>query len=149
MANPFRWIKLRVMIYSTEDRERVTEMFMDLSGTDELEVGIAEGEFGNETLIMEATLTKKRDFSQLFSKLEQDTVESVFSELEERIDDDCTFYFRLDKQRAMSGSYLIGSGGDVVSVTCKVASYPAKRELAIGVMREFFSSLLPSPQTPQ
>lgn len=149
MAAPFRWIKLRVMIYSTEDREKVTDMFTDLSGKDEFEVSVAEGEFGNETLIVEADLTRNKEFSQLFSKLEPDTLESIYSELEERIDEDCTFYFRLDKQRAMSGSYVIGSGGDVISVICKVASYPAKKELAIEVMKDFFSSLLPSSRSPQ
>ena len=128
------------MIYSTEDEDRVTEMFENLIGTDEYEVDVAEGEMGNRTLILEAELTKRKDMDGLFDRLGKDVIEWILDEIEERIDEDCSFFFRLDKQKAMSGEYVIGSGGDVVSFICKVASYPAKRELAIDVLKEYLKS---------
>ncbi|MGI6472325.1 MAG: RNA-binding domain-containing protein [Candidatus Methanomethylophilaceae archaeon] len=140
MKPAFRWIKSRVMIYSTEDEDRVTEMFENLIGTDEYEVDVAEGEMGNRTLILEAELTKRKDMDGLFDRLGKDVIEWILDEIEERIDEDCSFFFRLDKQKAMSGEYVIGSGGDVVSFICKVASYPAKRELAIDVLKEYLKS---------
>ena len=140
MKPAFRWIKSRVMIYSTENEDRVTEMFENLIGIDEYEVDVAEGEMGNRTLILEAELTKRKDMDGLFDRLGKDVIEWILDEIEERIDEDCSFFFRLDKQKAMSGEYVIGSGGDVVSFICKVASYPAKRELAIDVLKEYLKS---------
>lgn len=146
MQLTFRWIKARVMIYATEDRERVTKMFSELVGTDEYKEDLVEGELGNITVILEATLTKQKEFDHLFGKFELEDVEWILTEVEDRIDEECTFYLRLDKQEAMSESYVIGSGGDVISLTCKVASYPAKRELAIDILKEYLNSLNRSPQ---
>lgn len=140
MKPAFRWIKSRVMIYSTEDEDRVSEMFENLVGTDEYERSTAEGESGNNTLILEATLTRRREIDQLFDRLGDSVIEWILEEIEERIDDECSFFFRLDKQAAMSGEYTIGTGGDVISFVCKVASYPAKRELAIDVLKEYLNS---------
>ena len=142
MKPAFRWIKSRVMIYSTEDEELVTGMFEELVGTDEYERDIAEGELGNETLILEANLTRRRDIDGLFDRLGEDVIKWILDEIEERIDEDCSFFFRLDKQKAVTGEYAIGSGGDVVSFICKVASYPAKRELAIDVLKKYLNSRL-------
>ena len=146
MQLTFRWIKARVMIYATEDKERVTEMFSELVGTDEYKEDLVEGELGNITVILEATLTKQKEFDRLFGKFELENVEWILTEIEDRINDECTFFLRLDKQEAMSASYVIGRGGDVISLTCKVASYPAKRELAIDNLREYLNSLNRSPQ---
>ncbi len=146
MQPTFRWIKARVMIYATEDRERVTEMFSELVGTDEYKEDQAEGEFGNITVILEATLTKQKEFDYLFGKFEPEDLEWILTEMEDRIDENCSFFLRLDKQEAMSESYVIGRGGDVISLTCKVASYPAKRELAIDILKEYLKSLNRSPQ---
>ncbi len=141
MKPAFRWIKSRVMIYPTEDEDRVSEMFEELVGTDEYEKSTAEGEMGNDTLILEATVTRRRDIDQLFDRLGDNVIKGILEEIEERIDDECSFFFRLDKQAAMSGEYTIGAGGDVISFICKVASYPARRELAIDVLKEYLNSL--------
>lgn len=146
MQPTFRWIKARVMIYATEDRERVTEMFSELVGTDDYKEDLVEGELGNITVILEATLTKQKEFDRLFGKFEPENIEWIISEIDDRIDEECTFFLRLDKQEAMSASYVIGRGGDVISFTCKVASYPAKRELAINILREYLKSLNQSSQ---
>lgn len=146
MRPAFRWIKSRVMIYSTEDEELVTKMFEELVGTDEYEQDIAEGELGNKTLILEANLSRRRDIDGLFDRLGEDVIRWILDEIEERIDEDCSFFFRLDKQKAVTGEYVIGSGGDVVSFICKVASYPAKRELAIDVLKKYLNSRLALPE---
>jgi hypothetical protein len=141
MKPAFVWVKSRVMIYSTEDADRISNMFAELTGTDEYTEEIAEGELGNITRILEVSLTKKKDIDGLFERLGEDVINWISNEIEERIDEDCSFFFRLDKQDAMSGKYRIGAGGDVISFICKVASYPAKRELAIDVLKDYFNSL--------
>lgn len=141
MKPAFVWVKSRVMIYSTEDADRISNMFMELTGTDEYTEEVAEGELGNITRILEVNLTKKKDIDGLFERLGGEVIDWISDEIEERIDEDCSLFFRLDKQDAMSGMYRIGAGGDVVSFICKVASYPAKRELAIDVLKDYFNSL--------
>ncbi len=142
MKPAFRWVKSRVMIYSTENKELVSDVFEELVGTDEYECDIAEGEMGNETVILEAELTRRKDIDGLFDRLGEDVIKWILDEIEERIDEDCSFFFRLDKQKAVTGEYVIGYGGDVISFICKVASYPAKRELAIDVLKEYLNSRL-------
>lgn len=141
MQSTFRWIRARVMCYATEDRERVSEMFKTFIGTDEWNEDLVEGELGNITVIMDAELTRQKPIDEMFARLSQSTVDEIIAELDERIDEECTFYVRLNKQRAISGSYVVASGGDVISLTCKIASYPAKKELAVDILREYLSSL--------
>ena len=133
-------------MYSTEDIDRISDMFVELIGTDEYTEEIAEGEMGNITRILEVELTKRKDIDGFFERLGIDVIKWILDEIEERIDEDCSFFFRLDKQEAMSGTYRIGTGGDVISFICKVASYPAKRELAIDVLKGYLNSLLPDPE---
>lgn len=149
MQSTFRWIRARVMCYATENRERVSEMFKTFIGTDEWNEDLVEGELGNVTVIMDAELTRQKPIDEMFARLGQSTVDDIIAELDERIDEDCTFYVRLNKQRAISGSYVVASGGDVISLTCKIASYPAKKELAVDILREYLSSLpRPAPELP-
>ena len=62
--------------------------------------------------------------------------------LSRRIDDDCVFYTRLDKQKAVQGIYAVAHHGDVISITGKVASNPAKKEVAIRNMTEFLQKII-------
>lgn len=137
------------MCYATENKERISDMFRTFVGTDEWKEDVVEGELGNITVIMDAELTRQKPIDEMFGRLGKATLDRIIEEIEERIDEDCTFFVRLNKQKAMSGTYMVSTGGDVISLTCKVASYPAKRELAIGILREYFSSLPQSaPELP-
>lgn len=141
MRPVFRWVRARVMCYATEDRDRIAGVFRTFIGTDEWNEDVVEGELGNITVIMDAEITRQKDIDEIFIRLGDETVDRILSELEDRTDEDCTFYVRLDKQKAVSGSYSVATGGDVISLTCKVASYPAKRELAVDILRNYLSSL--------
>ncbi len=141
MQPVFRWVRVRVMCYATEDRDRIAEVFRTFIGTDEWNEDVVEGEMGNITVIMDAEITRQKDIDGIFVRLGDETVDRISSELEDRTDEDCTFYVRLDKQKAFSGTYSVATGGDVISLTCKVASYPAKRELAVDILRNYLRSL--------
>ncbi|MDN5357615.1 MAG: RNA-binding protein [Candidatus Methanomethylophilaceae archaeon] len=141
MQSTFRWIRVRVMCYATENKEKVSEMFKTFIGTDEWNEDVVEGELGNITVVMDAELSRQKPIDEMFAKLGQSTIDGIIDELDERIDEDCTFYIRLDKQKAISGSYIVATGGDVVSLTCKIASYPAKKELAVDILKKYLGSL--------
>ena len=58
-----------------------------------------------------------------------------------RIDEDCVFYMRLDKQKAVTGTYEVAHHGDVIAITGKVQSHPARKEVAERVLTDFLSGL--------
>ena len=62
------------------------------------------------------------------------------------MDDDCVFYVRLDKQKAVCGEYAITHGGDVISITAKIMAHPAKKEVALKVITDYINQMLPAPQ---
>ena len=70
----------------------------------------------------------------------------ILEGIEDKVDDDCILYIRLDKQKAVCGEFVIAHGGDVVSVTAKVMSHPARKEVAVNTVRDYLQSLLPVQQ---
>ena len=141
MADTFHWVRVRVFCLSTEDREKVSEAFGTLVGT-EWKEDVSEGEFGNITLIMDCEVKKQKLIDGMFSRIDKKSIERMMDEMEERLEDDCTFYVRLDKQKAVLGTYEMATGGDVISIVCKVASYPSKKELALEILGNYLTGIL-------
>ncbi|MCQ2079988.1 MAG: exosome protein, partial [archaeon] len=122
------------------------QTFTDLVGTDEFQTEISESEHGNQMLILQQMVTKQREMDALFARLGADLLQKYIEDLENRIDDDCVFYTRLDKQKAVCGQYSVAHHGDVISITGKVASNPAKKEVAIRNMTQFLEKVIQSLQ---
>jgi len=144
MAAVFHWVKVRLFCYATEDEEKLRAIMKDVSGTDDLNAEVSDGHHGNSMIIITADLKGNSECAELFKRLGKDVVSDVIDRLEDRIDDDCTFYLRLDKQAAVSGRYEIAHHGDVVSITCKIASHPARKDIAEKNMRAFLEDVLGS-----
>jgi RNA binding exosome subunit len=113
-----------------------------LMGTEEFECDVANSEHGNRILILSSELSKQKEVVPVFQRLGKDLVDNLKGNLEDRIDEDCVFYVRLDKQELVQGRYVIAHHGDVLSITGKVASHPARKEIAIRKMAEFLDSLV-------
>ena len=148
MQATFHWLRIETFIYATEKEDLVRETFANLVGTDEFDTEVSEGEHGNRMLILQRMATKQKDMNLVFSNLGKDILEQLVDDVDNRIDDDCVFYTRLDKQKAVCGEYAVAHHGDVISITGKVASNPAKKEVAVKNFTAFIDSLL-SPQTRQ
>lgn len=142
MAIWFHWIKVKTVCYATEDDARLKGVMEALTGEEELEVSVSEGIHGNPIIVIDSQLTHSKQFERLFSNLGKEIVQKIAEELDSRIDEDCALYFRLDKQKAVQGVYEITHGGDVISITCKIASHPAKKESAVKTAEEYFTGLL-------
>ncbi len=137
----FHWVRVQTFCYATEKRELLEETMTELLGTDEFEEEISEGEHGNVMTILEARLTKQREFNALFRKLGPEICGWIVDDIENRIDDDCVFYIRLDKQKAVQGQYEVAHHGDVVAITGKVQAHPAKKDVAVRTLKEFLTGL--------
>jgi len=138
----FHWIKLRVFIYATEDRDKVMEALHNTGIDGEMKSEIAEGAYGDRIEILEIKGKKKSEIDALFKSLSKDEIKSMIETLEDRIDDEGIFHFRLEKQEMYGNHPVLSSGGDIIAIEVKIASYPSSREKAVEVMREYLEAFL-------
>lgn len=141
MQGTFHWLRVNVFCYATESEELIHDSMAELLGTDEFECDIADSEHGNRILVFNIEVSKQKDVVPIFIRLGREMVDEIRNSLEEQVDDDCVFYLRLNKQELVQGRYRIAHHGDVLSITGKVASHPARKEIAVGKMAEFLNSL--------
>jgi Predicted exosome subunit len=141
MQGTFHWLRIQIFCYATENEELIHDSMEELLGTDEFECDVAESEHGNHLLIFRTELTKQKSFNTVFEKFGKELIEKILDNIEKKIDDDCVFYLRLDKQKLVEGIYKIAHHGDVISLTGKVVSHPARKEIAVKNMSEFLKSL--------
>jgi len=140
----FHWVKVRLFCYATENEELLHDLISDVAGTDGVDAEMSDGHHGNTMIIFSAEMKSDAECRGLFGRLGKDIVTELIGTVSERTDDDCTFHMRIDKQAAVCGSYVIAHHGDVLSVTCKVASHPARKELAERNMKRFLDDVLRS-----
>jgi RNA binding exosome subunit len=120
---PFHYVDLRAFSYATEDVKRVEQALYTLLPED-VELERAE------------TADEMRHVLDRLSGLED--LDRVLDELDERVDDNCALFLRLDKQAAFRGDVRLGPG---LTVRTKVEAYPAKKEKAVANARETLSRL--------
>ena len=146
MAGVFHWVKVTAFCYATEDEEKLGDMMACISGTRDFNAEMSDGHHGNSMIIFTAELKNNAECAGLFGRLGADVIGTVIGELDSRVDDDCMFYMRLDKQAAVSDVYEIAHHGDVVSITCKIVSHPARKDVATANMRRFLEKVLEEQQ---
>lgn len=140
-ATTFHWVRVQTFCYATERKELLEEVMEDLLGDAEYSEEPTESEHGNVMTILEARLTKQRQYRELFEKLGPEIRGWIVSDIDNRVDEDCIFYIRLDKQKAVTGTYEVAHHGDVIAITGKVQAHPARKEVAERALVEFLGSL--------
>jgi len=141
MQTSFHWIRVQTFCYATERQDLIEDTLKELLGEIEFEEEISESEHGNTMMILETRVTKQREFTELFSKLSDEVLDFILENIDNRVDEDDMFYIRLDKQKAVQGIYEIAHHGDVISIFGKVQAHPAKKEVAVRVLREFVEGI--------
>ena len=141
MQVTFHWLRVQTFCYATEKQDLIEDTLKDLLGDIEFEEEIVESEHGNTMMILETRITKQREFRDLFYNLGNEILDFILEDIENRIDEDDIFYLRLDKQKAVQGIYEVAHHGDVISIFGKVQAHPAKKEVAVKVMKEFIQEL--------
>ena len=140
-ATTVHWIRVQTFCYATERKELLEEVMEELLGDAEYSEELTESEHGNTMTILEARLTKQRQYRELFERLGPDIRSWILEDMDNRLDDDCMFYIRLDKQKAVLGTYEVAHHGDVIAVTGKIQSHPARKEVAARTLSEFLVGL--------
>ena len=145
MEFPFRSAVVSVFVHATEDGSRVLRGLKVLLPEDvEIRQRKAKGHHGNPITILSAIIRKRRllrEFQQrLMSRLRAGEKEKLAEVAIDRVGEDCCLYLRFDKQLAYGGELVLTEGGDAIHVRIKIAAYPAKREVAVRLVKKFISS---------
>jgi hypothetical protein len=132
---PFHYIDLRTFCYATEDEKRV-EQALRAFLPEEYEIERAEttGHHGDRIVVLSARVENADEIRHVLGRLsELPNVDDVLDELDERVDDNCSFFMRLDKQAAFGDEIRLGEG---ITLRAKVEAYPAKHDAAVENARE-------------
>jgi RNA binding exosome subunit len=137
---PFHYIDLRTFCYATEDDKRVEQALRThLPEEVEIERATSEGHHGDRILVLSARVENADEMRHVLSTVaEISDVERLLDELDERVDENCSLFLRLDKQSAYRGEAELGEG---ITLRAKVEAYPAKKEKAVESAREALSAL--------
>ena len=132
---PFHYIDLRTFCYATEDEKRVEDALRHFL-PEEFEIDRVEntGHHGDRIVVLSARVESADGMRVVLDRLaELDAIDRVLEELDDRVDDNCSFFLRLDKQAAFNGLVRLGEG---ITLRAKVEAYPAKHEKAVANARE-------------
>ncbi len=136
----FHWLRVQTFCYATERQDLIEDTLKELLGDIEFEEEICDSEHGNSMMILETRMTKQREFRDLFCNLGNEILDFIIEDIENRVDDDDIFYLRLDKQKAVQGIYEVAHHGDVISIFGKIQAHPARKEVAVKVLKTFIEN---------
>ncbi|USZ68025.1 RNA-binding protein [Halorussus salilacus] len=138
---PFHYVDLRAFCYVTEDDKRVEDALRTFLPEEfEVERAESEGYHGDRIVVLSARVENADDVRHVLSKVaELPDVEGLLDELDDRVDDNCSLFLRLDKQSAYRGRVELGEG---ITLRAKVEAYPAKKEAAVENAREALAGLV-------
>ena len=132
-------VSFRAFVAATEDEGRVREALGILVPLDRISATAAEGHFGNEIKILEASLRKKEGqvfFQILREQLLTDDLRRLRREIPDRLEGDSHFHLRLDKQAAYKGLLRLTDSRDALDVSALIKTYPSRRTEALRILSE-------------
>jgi len=136
---PFHYVDLRAFSYATEDETRVEDALrLFLPEEFDVERAVSEGHYGDRIVVLSARVETADGIRTALDRIESlpdEELSRVRSELDERVDEDCSFFVSLSKQAAFNGDVRLGDG---ITFRGKVEAYPANKERAIGTVAESF-----------
>jgi len=137
---PFHYVDLRAFSYATEDEKRVAEALETfLPEETELERSVSEGHYGDRIVVLSARVENADDVRHVLERVARlEDVDDVLAELDDRVDDNCSFFLTFDKQAAFGGEVRRGDG---ITLRAKVEAYPAERSTAVENARETLEAL--------
>jgi len=95
-----------------------------------------------EIIILEVELKKEKHTNAFLKSLKQklnSQQKSVLVKQENRLDDECNFFIRLDKHKLLNDEYWITDSGDCYHVRISIAAFPKNKENARKVVEQVFS----------
>lgn len=148
-------INFRTYCHATEAPEKVKSALGFLIGEKNLDeppdkksykftTSRTKGYFGNPIITFEIIISKSKEVKQFWTRLnelEPELVARLSDGISERIDDNCSFHLRFDKQAAFQERYELTVHGDCVVFKAKIRAYPAKKRIALKNIVQFLDKL--------
>jgi len=137
---PFHYVDIRAFSYATEDEKRVESALRSLLPEETaVERAESDGHYGDRIVVLSARVENADDIRHVLGQVATvDDIDGIIDELDDRVDDNCSFFLTVDKQAAFEGEIERGDG---ITLRAKVEAYPAKRETAIENARGVLSEL--------
>jgi RNA binding exosome subunit len=140
-------VRLTTFIQATEDEDKV----LDAIGTfipeeiDEddviFDVEETKGFFGNPIKVVNVEIKRSkavRAFLKHFKELLSDEDRRyLIDHIDEKVDEEGTFYVRFNKQEAYLGEAEVDEGPDVIQVRIKVKAFPMRKEAVVKAVKEW------------
>lgn len=136
---PLHYVDLRTFCYATEDEKRV-EQALRTYLPEEFEIERVEnvGHHGDRIVVLSVRVENANGMRHVLERVgELADIEGVLEELDQRVDDNCSLFLRLDKQAAFSGDVALGPG---ITLRAKVEAYPAKKGQAVENARDVLAT---------
>jgi RNA binding exosome subunit len=133
----FHNLNFRAFVHATEDEERVVKALIFVSGASEVSRMKSSGYHGNPITILEVAVKRKKDIDAFFDKLGKTNIAELLRTLDRRIDDECSFFLRLDKQEAYLERIVLSGKDDVIAVRGKIKAYSSKKSIAFEVVAQY------------
>jgi hypothetical protein len=142
MELPFKSAKVSTLAHATEDEQKIIVALRVLLSKDiEIKRTKLKGHYGNPIVSFEALIEQKKPLHELWQrlveKLRASELEKIGEIVDDRMDESCHLYLRFDKQQAYAGELTLTDSGDAIHLTSKVAAYPARKEVAVKLVKEF------------
>lgn len=97
---------------------------------------------GNDIIKIEFSLNKDKHINDFLKKLSGELGKSQCELLvsqENRIDDECNYFIRLEKNELKEkNKFILTDSGNCFHIKIKLACYPNKKEVAMNVVKEIF-----------
>ncbi|ERH12273.1 MAG: putative exosome subunit [halophilic archaeon J07HB67] len=137
---PFHYVDLRAFSYATESDRRVEDALRTFLPEEfTVDRQSVEGHNGDRIVTLSARVENADDVRHVLRRLTGlSEIDRVLAELDDRVDDNCSLFLRLDKQAAFGGRARLGEG---LTLRAKVEAYPAKREHAVDNAHEVLTRL--------
>ena len=135
------YITFRASVHATESDDRVKTALSLFLFDNKINETQTEGHFGNPITLLQGQIKGKdctRFIDILKSSLPEYELEKLRNERCERIDDECCFHIRFDKQAAFEGQVRLATTADTITAKIKLKAYPANYEKALVAAEALF-----------
>jgi len=142
MSMTFHYLSFRAFVHATEDEPRVVKALVFASGEDRISRTKSSGYHGNPITILELCVKGRKDIDTFFDRLGEANIEGLIRTVDRRVDDECSFFLRLDKQEAYLERFVVSEKDDVIAIWGKIKAYPSRRSIAIDAVSNYLTSFL-------
>jgi len=143
------YAKISVFSNPEDDEQKISAALKKLAAVDlekeNISIDEASAKGFNErkikvfTIVIRKTKLINGFLKSLLGNLDDKQRMVLKSQTGSRLDDDLSFFIRLDKEKLLKGLYRITDSGNCFHIKLSIAAFPAKREKALEIIQNIFA----------